>query len=342
MKKNLDWGKLSFGYSKTDYNVRCYYKDGKWSAPEVSDSEMLNIHMASTCLHYGQEAFEGMKAFRGKDGKIRLFRCEENAKRMLSSAEYVMMQAPSIELFEEAVVKSHRVEQKNMFRLTNRGPAYISVPLLIGVGPQMGVAPAKEYMFVVFVAPVGPYFKAGFKPTKVMLERRYDRAAPNGTGHIKVGGNYAAGMRSGEVAHQKGYSTAIFLDSKEKKYIDECGPANFFGIKNGSYITPFSHTILPSITNASLMVLAEDMGLKVERRLIPVEELETFEEAGACGTAAVISPIGQIDDLENNKSIVFGKPDVPGEWCTKLYNRLRAIQYGDEPDKFGWVKVLNF
>ena len=215
-------------------------------------------------------------------------------------------------------------------------------PLLIGVGPQMGVAPAKEYMFVVFVAHVGPYFKAGFKPTKVMLERRYDRAAPNGTGHIKVGGNYAAGMRSGEVAHQKGYSTAIFLDSKEKKYIDECGPANFFGIKNGSYITPFSHTILPSITNASLMVLAEDMGLKVERRLIPVEELETFEEAGACGTAAVISPIGQIDDLENNKSIVFGKPDVPGEWCTKLYNRLRAIQYGDEPDKFGWVKVLNF
>ena len=330
--KNLDWGKLSFGYSKTDYNVRCYYKDGKWSAPEVSDSEMLNIHMASTCLHYGQEAFEGMKAFRGKDGKIRLFRCEENAKRMLSSAEYVMMQAPSIELFEEAVVKAIELNKEYVPPYESGASLYIR-PLLIGVGPQMGVAPAKEYIFVVFVAPVGPYFKAGFKPTKVMLERRYDRAAPNGT---------AAGMRSGEVAHQKGYSTAIFLDSKEKKYIDECGPANFFGIKNGSYITPFSHTILPSITNASLMVLAEDMGLKVERRLIPVEELETFEEAGACGTAAVISPIGQIDDLENNKSIVFGKPDVPGEWCTKLYNRLRAIQYGDEPDKFGWVKVLNF
>ena len=339
--KNLDWVKLSFVYSKTFYNLRFYYKHGKGSAPEVSDSEMLNIHMASTCLHYGQEAFEGMKAFRGKDGKIRLFRCEENAKRMLSSAEYVMMQAPSIELFEEAVVKAIELNKEYVPPYESGASLYIR-PLLIGVGPQMGVAPAKEYMFVVFVAPVGPYFKAGFKPTKVMLERRYDRAAPNGTGHIKVGGNYAAGMRSGEVAHQKGYSTAIFLDSKEKKYIDECGPANFFGIKNGSYITPFSHTILPSITNASLMVLAEDMGLKVERRLIPVEELETFEEAGACGTAAVISPIGQIDDLENNKSIVFGKPDVRGEWCTKLYNRLRAIQYGDEPDKFGWVKVLNF
>ena len=339
--KNLDWGKLSFGYSKTDYNVRCYYKDGKWSAPEVSDSEMLNIHMASTCLHYGQEAFEGMKAFRGKDGKIRLFRCEENAKRMLSSAEYVMMQAPSIELFEEAVVKAIELNKEYVPPYESGASLYIR-PLLIGVGPQMGVAPAKEYIFVVFVAPVGPYFKAGFKPTKVMLERRYDRAAPNGTGHIKVGGNYAAGMRSGEVAHQKGYSTAIFLMHQSTIGLDECGPANFFGIKNGSYITPFSHTILPSITNASLMVLAEDMGLKVERRLIPVEELETFEEAGACGTAAVISPIGQIDDLENNKSIVFGKPDVPGEWCTKLYNRLRAIQYGDEPDKFGWVKVLNF
>ncbi len=339
--KNLDWSKLSFGYSKADYNVRCYYKDGKWGELEVTDSEMLNIHMASTCLHYGQEAFEGMKAFRGKDGKIRLFRCEENAKRMLSSAEYVMMQAPSVELFTEAVVKAIEMNKEYVPPYESGASLYIR-PLLIGVGPQMGVAPAKEYLFVVFVAPVGPYFKAGFKPTKVMLERHYDRAAPNGTGHIKVGGNYAAGMRSGEVAHQKGYSTAIFLDSKEKKYIDECGPANFFGIKDNTYITPYSHTILPSITNKSLMVLAEDMGLKVERRLIPVEELETFTEAGACGTAAVISPIGQIDDLENNKSIVFGNPEVPGEWCTKLYNRLRSIQYGDEPDKFGWVKVLEF
>ena len=337
--KNLDWGKLSFGYSKTDYNVRCYYKDGKWSAPEVSDSEMLNIHMASTCLHYGQEAFEGMKAFRGKDGKIRLFRCEENAKRMLSSAEYVMMQAPSIELFEEAVVKAIELNKEYVPPYESGASLYIR-PLLIGVGPQMGVAPAKEYIFVVFVAPVGPYFKAGFKPTKVMLERRYDRAAPNGTGHIKVGGNYAAGMRSGEVAHQKGYSTAIFLASKEKKYIDECGPANFFGIKDNTYITPKSTSILPSITNKSLMQLAEDMGIKVERRPIPEEELETFEEAGACGTAAVISPIQRIDDLENGKSYVISKDGKPGPVCTKLYNKLRGIQYGDEPDTHGWVTIV--
>lgn len=182
--KNLDWGKLSFGYSKTDYNVRCYYKDGKWGALEVSDSEILSIHMASTCLHYGQEAFEGMKAFRGQDGKIRLFRCEENAKRMLSSAEYVMMQAPSVELFEEAVVKAVELNKEYVPPYESGASLYIR-PLLIGVGPQMGVAPAKEYMFVVFVAPVGPYFKSGFKPTKVMLERHYDRAAPNGTAILK-------------------------------------------------------------------------------------------------------------------------------------------------------------
>ena len=339
--KDIDWSKLSFGYSVTNCNIRCHYKDGKWGDLEVSDSEMLTIHMASTCLHYGQDVFEGMKAFRGKDGKIRLFRCVENARRMQSSAEYVMMQAPSVELFTEAVERAVELNREYVPPYESGASLYIR-PLLIGVGPQIGVAPAKEFLFVVFVVPVGPYFKEGFKPTKVMLERHYDRAAPNGTGHIKVGGNYAAGMRSGEIAHQKGYSTAIFLDSKEKKYIDECGPANFFGIKEGKYITPSSNTILPSVTNASLMVLAEDMGLKVERRHIPVEELETFEEAGACGTAAVISPISQIDDIENGRSIRFGNPDVAGEWCTRLYNRLRAIQYGDEPDRFGWVKILDF
>lgn len=337
--KNIAWDQLGFGYTKTDYNVRCHYKDGKWGELEVSDSEMLNIHMSSTCLHYGQESFEGLKAFRGKDKQIRLFRCEENAKRMINSADYVMMKAPSVELFREAVIKAIKLNEEFVPPYESGASLYIR-PLLIGVGPQMGVAPAKEYMFVVFVAPVGPYFKAGFKPVKAMLERKYDRAAPNGTGHIKVGGNYAAGMRSTYEAHEKGYATSIFLDSKEKKYIDECGPANFFGIKEGKYITPAANTILPSITNASLMVLAEDMGLKVERRRIPVEELNTFEEIGACGTAAVISPVGEIDDSETGEKIIVGDPTQVGPWSTKLYDRLRAIQYGDEADTFGWVHMI--
>lgn len=337
--KNIDWSKLSFGYFKTDYSVRCHYKDGKWGELEVSDSENVSIHMASTCLHYGQESFEGLKAFRGKDGQIRLFRCEENAKRMQSSADYIMMQAPSVELFTEAVMKAIKLNEEFVPPYESGASLYIR-PVLFGVGPQMGVAPSKEYMFVVFVAPVGPYFKEGFKPVKAMLERKYDRAAPNGTGHVKVGGNYAAGMRSTYEAHEKGYALSIFLDAKEKKYIDECGPANFFGIKNNTYITPAAHTILPSITNASLMVLAEDMGLKVDRRKVAMEELAGFEEAGGCGTAAVISPIGTIDDSETGNVITIGDPKVAGPWSTKLYNRLRAIQYGDEADKFGWVQIV--
>ena len=170
--------------------------------------------------------------------------------------------------------------------------------------------------------------------------RDYDRAAPQGTGTIKVGGNYAASLVAGEKAHELGYAAVLYLDPKEKKYLDECGPANFFGIRGNSYITPQSHSILPSITNKSLMQLAEDMGMKVERRPVPEEELLTFEEAGACGTAAVISPIERIDDVENGKSYVISKDGEPGPVCTKLYNKLRAIQYGDEPDTHGWVTIV--
>ena len=339
MENEIKWNELPFGYHKADYNVRCHYKDGKWGEIEATDSEMLTMHMASTCLHYGQECFEGLKAYRGKDGKIRVFRIEENAKRMQASADYVMMQAPPVEIFIEAVKKVIKLNERFVPPYESGATLYIR-PVLLGVGPILGVHPAPEYIFCVFCSPVGAYFKTGFKPTKVMIERHYDRAAPLGTGHIKVGGNYAAGMRSGIEAAQKGYSTAIFLDSKEKKYIDECGPANFFGIKNDTYITPQSNSILPSITNKSVTALAEDMGLKVERRHIPVEELSTFEEVGECGTAAVISPVGQIDDPDNGITYTYGDPNVAGPWSTKLYNRLRGIQYGDLEDKFGWVTVI--
>ncbi len=340
MGKDIKWAELPFGYYKTDYNVRCYYKNGKWGELEVSREESVDMHIASTCLHYGQACFEGLKAYRGKDGRIRLFRVDENAKRLLRSADYIMMQAPPVELFIEAVRKVVKLNEEYVPPYESGATLYIR-PLLIGIGPVLGVHPAPEYLFAVFCSPVGPYFKTGFKPTKVMVERHYDRAAPLGTGHIKVGGNYAAGMRSGVEAAQKGYSTAIFLDSKEKKYIDECGPANFFGIKNNTYVTPASNSILPSITNMSVTALAEDMGMKVERRHIPLEELSTFEEAGECGTAAVITPVCQVDDTDMGKSYKFGSPNEAGPWSTKLYNRLRAIQYGDAEDKFGWVTTVD-
>ena len=211
---------------------------------------------------------------------------------------------------------------------------------MIGLGAQVGVKPAPEYMFMIFVTPVGPYFKGGFSLSKVCIMREFDRAAPFGTGTIKVGGNYAASLAAGELAHEKGYAAVLYLDPKEKKYLDECGPANFFGIRDNSYITPKSDSILPSITNKSLQQLAKDMGLTVECRPVTYDEIPTFEEAAECGTAAVIAPISQIDDIDKNKSFVIAKDGKPGPVCEKLYKTLRGIQYGDLPDPYGWVKVI--
>ncbi len=337
--ETIDWKNLGFGYMKTDYNIRCTYKDGAWGDLEVSDSEMVTMHMAATCIHYGQESFEGLKAFRGQDGKIRVFRMDENAKRMQDSSVGTMMAVLPIEKFEEAVVKAVKLNQRFVPPYESGAALYIR-PVLFGTGAQVGVKPASEYMFILFVTPVGPYFKGGFQTTPFVIMREFDRSAPLGMGKYKVGGNYAASLVAGAKAHELGYSNVFYLDAKEKKYIDECGAANFFGIKNNTYITPESSSILPSITNKSLMVLAEDMGMTVERRQIPVEELATFEEAGACGTAAVISPIERIDDYDEKISYVFSKDGQPGPISEKLYKKLRAIQYGDEPDTHGWVTVV--
>ena len=337
--KEIDWSNLSFGYMKTDYNVRINFREGAWGELEVSSSEYINMHMAATCLHYGQEAFEGLKAFRGKDGKIRVFRLEDNAARMQDTCRGILMAELPTERFREAVLKVIKLNERFVPPYESGASLYIR-PLLIGTGAQVGVHPADEYLFLVLVTPVGPYFKGGFSTNPYVIFRQFDRSAPLGTGIYKVGGNYAASLRANKMAHDLGYTSEFYLDAKEKKYIDECGAANFFGIKDNTYITPLSTSILPSITNKSLMQLAEDMGMKVERRPVPEEELSTFEEAGACGTAAVISPIQRIDDVENNKSYVFSKDGKPGPVCTKLYNKLRAIQYGDEPDAHGWVTIV--
>lgn len=336
----IDWGNLSFSYMKTDYNVRCTYKDGKWGEIEVSDSEYIPLHIAAACLHYGQESFEGLKAFRGKDGKVRVFRMEENAKRFIRSAEGIMMQPLPEELFCEMVRKVVKLNERFVPPYGTGASLYIR-PLEIGITPRVGVKPASEYMVIMLVTPVGPYFKEGFKPTKVCMSREYDRVAPKGTGSIKVGGNYAASLVAGEKAHDLGYSVMLYIDPKEKKYIDECGAANFFGIRGDKYITPHSESILPSITNKSITQIAEDLGMTVERRHIPIDELETFDEVGACGTAAVISPISEIDDLDNGKKYVYSTNGEAGPWSVKLYEKLRGIQYGDEPDTHGWCEIID-
>ena len=339
MEKEVDWGNLSFGYIPTDYNVRCYYRNGQWGEIEVSSSETINIHIAATALHYGQEIFEGLKAFRGKDGKVRIFRLEENAKRIIESAKGIKMQPIPVELFTEMVKKVVKLNERFVPPYGSGASLYIR-PLEIGTSAQVGVKPSQEYLFLILVTPVGPYFKEGFRPTNICIMREFDRVAPKGTGRWKVGGNYAASLDAGERAHSMGYSAVLYLDPKEKKYLDECGPANFFAIKDGKYITPASESILPSITNMTLQQLAQDMGLEVERRHITLEELEEIQEAAACGTAAVASPIAEIDDIDTGKKYVIAKDGNPGPVTTALYNKLRAIQLGEEEDVHGWNTIV--
>ena len=339
MDMQIDWANLPFGYFPTDYNVRCKFRDGKWGPIEETKSDTINIHMAATALHYGQELFEGLKAFRGADGKIRIFRLEENAKRLIESAKGILMEPVPVELFKEMCIRAVKLNERFIPPYGSGASLYIR-PLEIGLTPRIGVKEADEFLFIIMVTPVGPYFKGGFQNTNICIMRDYDRVAPRGTGRWKVGGNYAASLGAGHHAHEMGYSAVLYLDPKEKKYLDECGPANFYAIKDGKYITPKSDSILPSITNMSLMDLARDMGIEVEQRHIAVEELADCSEAAACGTAAVCSPIGEIDDIDTGKKYILSKDGKPGPVTTRLYNALNAIRLGEVPDTFGWNTIV--
>lgn len=333
----LNWETLPFGYVPTDYNVRCRYSNGAWGEVETSSSEFITMHIGATALHYGQEVFEGLKAFRGVDGKIRVFRWKDNWERLNFSSEGILMPAIPQAIFEKALKEVIRLNER-FIPPHGTGAALYIRPLVIGTGAGLGVKPADEYLLTIFVSPVGPYFPQGFKCMDVQMVRDADRAAPLGTGRYKTGGNYAASLASGKRAADEGFKAVLYLDAAQKKYIDECGPANFFGIRNNTYITPDSTSILKSITNMSLCTLAKDMGLKVEQRKVPVEELAEFEEVGQCGTGAVITPIKLIQDRESGKKYQYN--EKPGPWSTKLYHRLQAIQTGEEPDQFGWVTIL--
>ncbi len=337
-KADLDFANLPFAYRDTDFNVRYTYRDGAWDEGELSDSNYIPIHMAATCLHYGQEAFEGLKAFETKDGEVVVFRIEENAKRLADSCRKILMPPVPEQTFIDAVYRCINANRRFVPPYGSGASLYIR-PLVIGTGAKVGVAPTDEYLFITFVTPAGPYFKTGFKPVHLIVEEEVDRAATLGVGDVKVGGNYAAGMRASMAAKAKGFTEVLFLDAKEKKYIDESGPANFFGItKDGQYVTPRSPSILPSITNRSLITIAEDMGLNPERRPIDVEEIFELEEAGCCGTAAVITPVGSITWGE--RKVVYGDGVTPQPRVTAMYERLTAIQCGDVEDKWGWVRVV--
>ena len=337
-KANIKWSEIPFGYVKTNCHLEYYFKNGKWSEGTVVEDDRISLNIASTCLHYGQECFEGIKVFENKNGEALLFRGEQNASRMINTAKKLLMEPLPEEIFLESIYKIVKLNKEFIPPHGSGASLYIR-PLLLGISSRIGVKPSEEYAFIIFCTPVGPYFKEGLKPIKLLVEETMDRAAPNGIGDVKAGGNYAAGLRVSKKVHDLGYAEALYLDPKEKKYIDESGPANFFAItKDNKYITPKSNSILPSITNDSLMIIAKDMGMGVERRPIHVEEIPAFEEAGCCGTAAVISPVSSI--TYKNQEFKISKNDEIGPTTFKLYKTLKGIQEGLIEDKYGWIRKI--
>lgn len=336
--KNLDWKNLAFQYLPTDGFVQVDYTDGKWGALQVKKEPYIPMHIAANCLHYGQAIFEGLKAFTTRDGKVVLFRPDRNANRLASSAERLCMEAPSEALFIEACRKAVAFN-KDFVPPYGTGASMYLRPLLIGTEPTIGIKPSATYSFIVMVTPVGPYYKDGFHPVEALVTLDYDRAAPKGTGRAKMAGNYAASLKPGLEAKKKGYPIVLFADPKEGKYVDEFGTSNFIGITAaGEFKTPDSESILQSITNESLQVLAQDMGLKVVREPIALDSLGQFAEVGACGTAAVITPVGSVTHGEKKYS--FGKADQAGDTLTRLYKTLQGIQYGEIPDRHGWLLTV--
>ena len=344
--KEIDWSKLGFHYTEPDYIVRAAYHDGVWEEPYATQDKFLHLHVSATCLQYGQEAFEGLKAFRGVDGKIRIFRWRENAKRLAKSAEGLFMAPVPEEMFGRAI---RLALEKNIDFVPpyGTGATLYFRPLLIGTTPRLGVGPGRDFEFIVIPSPIGPYYPGKFHCTTFVVNRYVDRAAAFGTGQFKVGGNYASSFRATEIAHAAGMD-CIFLDARQHKYIDECSAANFIGIKKRKeesgewkveYLTPKSSAILPSITNDSLMTLAKERGLKVTRRRIRLEELAEMSEAAACGTACVISPIDKVIDPERNAVYSFGSE--PGPVLTDLYRALKDIQYGRANDTHGWCEIVD-
>ncbi|AGY82677.1 MULTISPECIES: branched-chain amino acid aminotransferase [Carnobacterium] len=335
---DIEWNNLGFSYIKTDYRYISYWKDGQWDDGTLSEDNKVHISEGSTALHYGQTVFEGMKAYRTKDGSINLFRPDQNAERMQRSCRRLMMPAVPTDVFIEAVKKVVKANEHYIPPYGTGGSLYLR-PYMIGVGDNIGVKPAEEYLFSIFCMPVGAYFKGGLTPTNFIVSD-YDRAAGNGTGAAKVGGNYGGSLLPGVEAHKRNFSDAIYLDPTTHTKIEEVGSANFFGItKDNKFVTPVSPSILPSITKYSLLYLAKErLGLEVVEGDVFIEQLDEFEEAGACGTAAVISPIGGIqykDDFH-----VFYSETETGPVTKKLYEELTGIQYGDVEAPEGWIEKV--
>ncbi len=335
MAKNIDWKNLGFQYLQTEYYVKSEFKNGSWGEIQICTDPHLTLHVAATCLHYGQACFEGLKAFGRKDGSIALFRPEENANRLINTARRLVMQPPPPELFLSAAKKLILLN-KSFVPPYGTGASMYLRPFLIGTSPHIGVHPSEEYLFVMLATPMGAYYKNGFHPVRSYIQEEYDRAAPRGVGNVKAAGNYAAGMLGDLDGNTKGYPIWLYLDSAAHLYIDEFGTSNFVAItRDGRYVTPDSPSVLPSVTNKSLQEIARDFGLTVECRRIPVIELSDFAEVGACGTAVVITPVYSIQ--HGSTVYTFGTEGESGPTLTRLYNEITGIQYGEIEDRHGWM-----
>ena len=335
--KGLNWDQLGFNYVKTDYRYVADYKDKAWGEGRLSTESKFLIDESAHCMHYGQACFEGMKAYRRKDGGVQLFRPELNAQRFQESCQRLLMPTIPVDRFVEACAQVVRANADFVPPYGSGATLYLR-PFMVGVGEHLGSgSPATEYRFTVFCCPVGNYYKSGIKPVNYITSLEYDRVAPCGTGRIKIAGNYAAALMAHKKAVEQGYADCIYLDPLTHTKIDEVGAANFFGItKDGKFVAPNSPTILPSITKYSLMYLAKEyLGMETEERDVKIDNLDEFAEAGACGTAAVIVPIGGI--RHNGKLHVFYSETQTGPVTKKLYDTLYGIQCGDVEAPEGWI-----
>lgn len=337
MKKiNIDWNNLGFEYIKTDYRYISIWEDGKWDNGKLVEDNKIVIEEGAPALHYGQQCFEGLKAYRTKNGDIQLFRPDKNAERLNNSCKRLLMPEIPVEKFIDACIQVVKANEHFVPPYGTGATLYLR-PFLIGVGDNIGLKPANKFIFSVFCIPVGPYFKGGMKPVNFMVSD-YDRAAPNGTGAQKVGGNYAGSLIAQKKAKSLGYADAIFLDPATHTKIEEVGSANFFGItKDNKFITPLSPSILPSITKYSLLELAKDyFNMETSEEDVFIDNLDIFKEAGACGTAAVITPIGGIY-YKDNLHVFYSETEV-GPITQKLYDTLTGIQFGDiKPIHDNWI-----
>lgn len=338
-----DASKLAFGQTYTDHMFTLEYEEGKgWHSPEIKPYQPLMIDPAAKVLHYGQEIFEGQKAYRAQDRRILMFRPEENAKRFLNSLKRMCMAELPVKDFlyyEQELIK---VDQR--WIPTQKGTSLYVRPTAIATEAGLGVKPAKKYLFFIILSPVGSYYKEGFNPIGLWVSDKYTRAAEGGTGAAKAGGNYAGSLFATKIANSEGYSQVLWLDAKEHKYIEEVGAMNIMFIIDGKLVTPPLHgTILPGITRKSVLEMAPDLGIEAEERPIAIEEIIEGIDSGSVsevfgvGTAAVISPVGKLNYKNKEYTINENKT---GKWSQKFFDTLTGIQYGELKDKYNWVKEI--